>query len=171
MFGIDSDIIVIIIAVILLVLIFKLISEFIVRLIVVLLIAGIGFYFVYFHTDFFEKHKDNMIIQVVDKKVDFVSVFEFQDKFCSKNKKSRTDEIICECIIQPLVNDLKNRFSAKELRVLEKDKTLYLKEIIASLKRNKKDIMKELKNRDAEDVWDNLLKDLRTGKFLDNYTE
>ncbi len=170
MFELDSDIVVIILAVILLGLIFKLISEFLVRIIIVLVVAGVGFYYVYFHTDFFEKHKDSKIVQVVDNKFkgDFVSIFEFQENFCSKSNKSRTDKITCECIIQPLVNDLKSRFSARELRDLEKNKALYFKEILAALKRNKQSILDELDRRNARDVWDNMLKDLRRGKFLNN---
>ncbi len=171
MIELNSDVLVIILAVILLVLVFKLISEFIVRLIVIILFAALGFYYVYFHTDFFEKHKDNMIVQVVEDKMDVVSIFDVEEKFCSKKDKSETDAIACECIIKPLVKDLKRRFSAKELRELKRNKTLYLKEILASLKRNKKDILTELEKRDAKELWDNMLDELRKGKFLDNYVE
>ncbi len=168
MFGISSDLIVLIFLVILLVLVFKLISEFIVRLVVILLFAGLGYYYVYYHTDFFDKHKDNAIVKVVEKKMDFVSIFEFQNDFCSKKNKSRTDEITCECIIKPLVEDLKSRFSDRELKKLQKDKARYLKEILSALKRNKAEILKELDERNARDVWDNMLDELRRGKFLGN---
>ncbi len=168
MFGIDSDLIVLIFVVILLILVFKLISELVVRFVVILVFAGLGYYYVYYHTDFFDKHKDNMIVQVVEDKMDFVSVFDFENNFCDKKNKSKTDEITCECIIKPLVKDLKSRYSDKELRKLQKDKARYLKEILAALKRNKPQILDELDKRGARDIWDNMLKELRRGKFLGN---
>lgn len=163
---VNSDIIVWIIVIVLGILIIKFVVKLFFRLIVILLIAGLGLYYIYNETDLIERNQDSITIELDDIEIGNTSIIELEKKLCTNNLKSRTDSIICECIITPLVNDLKQRFSTQELKELEKDKVRYIKEILAWLKRNKKQILKELKKRNATDVWDNIINELKQGRFL-----
>lgn len=169
MFEINSDILVLAVGLVLGLLIIKLLAKFIFRLVAVILLVIIGLSYTYFYTDFFEEHQDNAIVAAVEDKIDFVSIIEFQQEHCKDGPKSRTDSITCECIIAPLVEDLNSRFSKKEIAELEKNKERYLKEILAALKRNKEEITLELKKRKAVYVWNDMVKNLRRGKFIGNY--
>ena len=169
MFELDSDILVLAVGLILGLLIIKLLAKFIFRLVAVILLLIIGLSYTYFYTDFFEKHQDNAIVAAIEDKIDFVSILEFQKEHCQDGPKSRTDSITCECIIIPLVNDLTSRFTPDEIEALEKNKQRYLKEILAALKRNQKDITAELKKRKATHIWNDMVRNLKRGTFIGNY--
>ena len=166
MFELDSDIFVIVAGIILGLLIIKFLAKFIFRLIGIAVLLLAVLFYTYFYTDFFENHQDNAIVQEVEDKIDFVSVLSFQKEHCVEGPKSRTDSITCECIIAPLVEDLRTKFTDAEIEALEKDKQKYLKEILAALKRNQSEIIRELKKRKAIDVWNKIVRDLKKGRFL-----
>ena len=169
MFEINSDILVLAVGLVLGLLIIKLLAKFIFRLIGVILLLIIGLSYTYFYTDFFEEHSDNPIVAAVEDKIDFVSIIEFQREHCKDGQKSRTDSITCECIITPLVEDLQSKFTIEELDDLEKNKQHYLKEILAALKRNQQEILDELKKREAVHIWNDMVKNLKRGKFIGDY--
>lgn len=169
MFELNSDILVLAVGLILGLLIIKLLAKFIFRLVAVILLLIIGLSYTYFYTDFFEEHQDNAIVAAVEDKIDFVSILEFQKEHCQDGPKSRTDSITCECIIAPLVDDLKSRFSIEELDALEENKERYLKEILVALKRNQSDIKAELKRRKATHIWNDMVRNLKRGTFIGNY--
>ena len=90
--------------------ILKILGKFFFRLVgaVILFIVAAGY--TYFYTDFFKKNQDNIIVQKIEEKKDFVSVIDYQAKNCNKPDMSRRDSVTCECIIAPLVKDLKKKF-------------------------------------------------------------
>jgi len=169
MFEINSDILVLAVGIILGLLIIKLLAKFIFRLVGAIILLLVGVFYTYFYTDFFEEHQDNVIVQAVEDKIDFVSVIEFQQEHCNEGIKSRTDSITCECIIAPLVEDLKSNFTIEEIEAMEKNKQHYLKEILAALKRNQDEIIKDLKRRKAIHIWNDMVRNLKRGKFIGNY--
>ncbi len=169
LFEINSDILILAVGLVLGLLIIKLLAKFILRIIGVAILLILGLSYTYFYTDFFEEHKDNAIIAAVEDKIDFVSVLEFQREHCKDGPKSKTDSITCECIIAPLVEDLQSMFTPEEIEAIEKNKQRYLKEILAALKRNQKNIIKELKKREAVHIWNDMVKNLKRGKFIGNY--
>lgn len=167
MIEVNSDILVLVIGIVLGLLIIKLLAKFIFRLVGTLVLIIIGFSYVYFYTDFFEEHQDNAIVQAIEDKIEVVSVIEFNENHCKKGPKTKTDSITCECIIAPLVKDLNARFSKSELELLMHNKQQYIKEIMAALKRNQSDIIADLKERKAIHIWNNIVKNLKRGKFLE----
>jgi len=110
------------------VLVIKLITRFAFRVfgIAVIAVAGVGY--LYFYTNYFEEHQDNKIVQTIEKHIDVVSLKEFETKHCLGGEMTRSDSIKCECIVKPLLDDLRSKYSEKELEELLANKELYLKE-------------------------------------------
>ena len=152
--------------VLVIVLVIKLITKFAFRVFGIAVIAVIGLGYLYFYTDYFEEHKDNVIVKTIEKQINVVSLKEFEAKHCLGGEMTRPDSIKCECIVQPLLKDLRSRYSEKELDELITNKELYLKELLSALKRNKDTIVKKLKEKGAIDFWNKMVKDLTKGKFL-----
>lgn len=148
----------------------KLLTKFFFRLVGVFILLVIGGGYAYFFTNFFEEHSDNKIVQAVENQMSFVSVIDYQKTHCLQNKPmSRTDSIMCECIIAPVVDDLKSKFTSDEIEELQKDKTRYTKEIVAALKRNESSITENLKKRKAVYVWNTMVRNLKKGVVIGNY--
>lgn len=169
MIEINSDILVIGIGLIIGLLIIKLLTKFLFRAIGIFILIIVGGGYAYFFTDFFEKHSDNAVVQAIEDKIDFVSVIEYQETHCLNGPMSRNDSITCECIISPLVEDLKTNFSGAELEELQKDKKKYMKEIVEALKRNEDEIQEKLKERKALDIWNKMVRNLKKGEIIWNY--
>lgn len=167
MIEINSDILIIAVAAILGILVLKLLTKFIFRAIGLLLLIGGGFFYTYFYTDFFEKHKDNAIVQAVEERIDFISVFDYQKKNCLGELKTRHDSITCECIVEPIINDLIDRYDEDELKELQLNKKEYLEEMYDAVKRNQDEIVAKLKKRKAIDFWNKMVRNLNKGKFLE----
>ncbi len=148
------------------IIIIKLLGKFVFRLIGVLVFAVIGLAYTYFYTDYFVKHKEDIVVQAIEKKINFISIIQYQKEHCDRVMVTRNDSITCQCIVTPIVKDLKERLSNEEIASLEKDKALYLKEILVSLKRNQKEIQFELKERNAIYLWNKLVQNLKQGKML-----
>jgi|GEM_PF-1088661 uncharacterized membrane protein (Fun14 family) len=146
--------------------IIKLLGKFVFRLVGVFILAILGLVYTYFYTDYFVKHKDNKIVQAIEEKVSFMSVIQYQKNRCTGFIKERNDSIICECIVEPLVNDLQGRLSAEQIKAIESDKQLYLKELMTSLKTNQKEIQFRLKERNAIHLWNRMVLSLKQGKMI-----
>jgi energy-coupling factor transporter transmembrane protein EcfT len=169
MFEINSDVLILCAGLIIGLLIIKLITKFLFRAIGVIILLTLGSIYVYFFTNFFEENKDNRIVQHVESKFEFASVLEYQEEHCMDGPKSRIDSITCECIIAPLVNDLKTKFTGDEIEELKKDKQRYKKEIIISLRKNQYEIIEKLKARKAVHIWNKMIRNLKKGKFVGDY--
>lgn len=165
MFEGNSDLIILGIGIIIAILLLKFIGKILFRVVGVIIILGLGLGYLYFFTNFFEEHKDNPIIQKVEEKIEVMSVLEYQRNTCKDGPKTRVDSITCECIIAPLVEELRTKFTGSELSDLELDKQKYLKEIFAALKKHQSEIIDNLKERDAIDIWNRIVKNLKRGKI------
>jgi len=148
------------------ILIIKVVTKFAFKIfgIAILAVAGLGY--LYFYTNYFEEHKDNKIVQAIEKKINVVSLKDFEATHCGGKQMTRTDSIECECFVQPLLKDFRSRYTEQELDELLANKSLYLKELLAALKRNKSVIVEKLERRQAIDYWNKMVKDLKKGKFL-----
>ena len=166
MVEINNDTLILIVGLIFGVFIIKLLGKFVFRLIGVLVLAVLVSTYAYFYTDFFVKHKENKVVQAVEKKIDIVSVIQYQKEHCQGVLLTKNDSVTCECIINPIVEDIKERFTAEEIEALEKNKPVYLKEILESLKKNQKEIQFRLKERNSIYLWNRMVQKLKEGKML-----
>ncbi|MEN8119176.1 MAG: hypothetical protein ABFS35_02470 [Bacteroidota bacterium] len=147
-------------------LVIKLITKSAFRVFGIAVIAVVGLGYLYFYTDYFEEHQDNKIVQTIEKHINVVSLKEFEAKHCKGSEMTRSDSIQCECIVQPLLKDLRSKYSEKELDELLTNKDQYLKELLAALNRNRETIIKKLKEKKAVEFWNKMMKNLKKGKFL-----
>jgi len=154
--------------VLVIILVIKLIAKFAFRVFGIAVIAVIGLGYLYFYTDYFEEHQDNIIVKTIEKHINIVSLKEFEAKKCFGKDMTRSDSIKCECIVQPLLKDFRSKYTEKELDELLANKELYLKELLSALKRNQKTIVKRLKEKEAIDFWNKMMKNLKKGKFLED---
>lgn len=148
-------------------LVIKMVTKFAFRVFGVAVIAVVGLGYLYFYTDYFEEHQDNLIVKTIEKHINVVSLKEFEAKHCQGGEMTRSDSIKCECIVQPLLTDFRLKYSEAELDELISNKELYLKELLAALNRNKDVIVKKLKEKNAIDFWNKMVKNLKKGKFLE----
>jgi energy-coupling factor transporter transmembrane protein EcfT len=146
--------------------IIKLLGKFMFRLVGVGIILIVCFVYTYFYTNFFNENPDNAVVQKIEEKIDFLSVIDYQEKHCNCPNMTKRDSITCECIVDPVVKDLKSNLSEEELTELKKDKQKYRKEFIAALKRNQDTIQKKLRERNAIYVWNLMVRDLKKGFTL-----
>jgi len=153
------------IGLVVIVLIIKFVAKMIFKLIGLVIIIAIAIGYMYFYTDYFETHKDNKIINAITDNINVKSLKDYEKQFC-KDGKSEIDLIKCKCIIKPLLNDLKSKYSKKELKELFKNKAAYIKELIAAITRNKEKIKKLLDENNASYLWDETSENLQKGKFL-----
>jgi hypothetical protein len=148
------------------IIIIKLLGKFVFRLVGVAVLAIFLLTYTYFYTDFFVEHKENKVVQAIEKKIEIVSIMEYQKKHCNGVILTRNDSITCECIVEPLVKDMKERLSKEEIKALDTNKQLCLKELMTSLKRNEKEIQFNLKERNAIYLWNKMVLNLKQGKMI-----
>ncbi|MFN8258458.1 MAG: hypothetical protein U0W24_22410 [Bacteroidales bacterium] len=147
--------------------IIKLLGRFLYRVVGVLILLVAVLVYTYFFTDYFVEHPESKVGQMMDEKMGFVSVVRYQKEHCLGSKPmTRKDSITCECIVAPLVRDLKERLTEAEINELEKDKKLYFNEVMTSLKRNEKEIQFNLKERNAIYLWNKMVLNLKEGKVI-----
>jgi energy-coupling factor transporter transmembrane protein EcfT len=166
MVNIDNESIILIIIIIVGLVVIKLLGRMMFRLVGVAVLFLIILLYTYFYTNFFENNQDNTIVQKIEEKIDFLSVIDYQEKHCGQPGMTHRDSIRCECIIDPLVKDLKEKYSTEELNELKKDKQKYRKELVDALKRNQEEIQQKLKNRNAINIWYLMVKDLKKGILI-----
>lgn len=143
-----QTIIIAIVAVIAIVLLIKLFKKILRTVLILLVVAGLAFY-IFAYSNIFSgpgSHKK-------------YSVEYLKDKFCT-DMQTQKDSVKCEMIITPIYNDMKSAYTDEELLALEKNPIDYFKALNQAIKRNKKDIMKNLAKNKQEDLWDNFIKDI-----------
>jgi len=165
-----ENLIAIAVAIIVGIMVIKLLTKLVFRVLGIAIIAAVGLGYLYFYTDYFENHQDNKIVKAVEnqieKHIQLASLIEYEKKHCNGKEQTKSDSIKCECIVQPLLDDLRSKYSNEELQALMKDKDAYLKELLAALKRNQDFIIHKLKQRQATKFWNEMVQDLKKGKFL-----
>lgn len=164
MVQVNNETIILIICMILGIIIIKFLGRSLFRVIGVIVLIVIVLIYTYFYTNFFVEHKENKVVHLVENKMQFTSIFQFQKKHCQGVMRTRKDSITCECIVTPLINDMTERLSEEEIKTLESNKQLYLKELMTSLKKTQKEIQFNLKERNAIYLWNKMVLNLREGK-------
>ena len=95
--------------------------------------------------------------------VDVMTEYTLEDLsnlYC-KNDMSKTDKLKCECFVQPLMQDMKSRFTGDELEILRTKRAKYAIEIAKSY-RNKRNIIKQkLKDNNAVHLLKEIKSDLK----------
>jgi energy-coupling factor transporter transmembrane protein EcfT len=166
MVEINNESLILVVIVVVGLVIIKLLGKFTFRIVgAVILLLGI-FIYTYFYTNIFSKNQDNKVVQKIEEKINFLSVIDYQAKHCGESGMTHNDSLRCECIIDPLVKDLKANYTEDELNELKKDKQKYRKELVAALKRNQGEIIQKLKERNAIYIWNLMVKDLKKGVLI-----
>ena len=154
------------------ILIIRFIAKLLFKVVGLGIVAVFAAGYMYFYTDYFETHDDNLIVKTVGEKIkdttnkwNVKSLKEFEKKFC-EDGKTENDAIKCKCIIIPIVEDLNAKFTDEELKELYKDKSAYLKELLASITRNQSKIKRLLEENNASHLWNKTVKNLQKGQFL-----
>ncbi len=87
---------------------------------------------------------------------------ELHNKYC---QTSSDDRIKCECILDPLMSDIYTKYSPEEINKISKDKIESLRIISKSVAKNKSQIMKCLKENNADSLWYSFLSELKNFDF------
>jgi len=83
-------------------------------------------------------------------------VREMKQKYCAGNQK----EAKCNCILTPLLNDITSKHSSIDLIEVKTNKVESVKIIFESLKNNKTEIQRCLKEKNAIAEWDNFVNEV-----------
>ncbi len=106
-----------------------------------------------------------IVIDNPEEDISFVQVMtdytldDLERLYC-KNGTSKTDAIKCKCIITPLSNDMKSRFSSHELKHIKNNRIRYIFELIKSFRNQKSKIKQKLKSNNASHLLKNFGKDI-----------
>ncbi len=161
-----TNVIIVSLAFITVILILKFIVKKLFKIIGFFIVVAALFAYLY-TTGVISYNKDNKIMKKVKETVKMdISLSDLKTKYCSGNL-SKDDKIKCECIIEPLYKDLTSRFSNKELDDLKDNKLKLLRVFTETINRNKDEIKKRLKEKDASYLWDDFMSEIKSGKILD----
>ena len=148
----SETLIIIVIAAILMVLAIKILKR-IAKTIFSVIIVAAALSVIYLYTDTFEEM--GLI------KSDFAfSIDEFQNSYCA-NQNNFHDSIKCKVIVEPIVSDLKKRYTAAQLEKMEHDKKEILNALRISVQNQKPFIHEKLKELNALHLWNDFLSDMR----------
>lgn len=140
-----QTIIIIVIAIIIGILILKFLSKIAFKVILLILVIALVVYFLLFW--------QGGQLDLGNK--DFIMI-ELQQKYCQDDKNLAK----CKCIIDPVMNDIRQEYSNRELLELQQDKLKSLRVILKSLNEKKDEIRQCLKENDALYVWDDFVDEI-----------
>jgi len=135
-------------AIVLLVALFFLLKKIIRILLISIVIFGLLYYVFIF---------SNILKPNSHKKYSIESI---KEKFCT-DMQTFNDSVRCELIIDPIYNDIKSKFTEEQLLDLEKNPVEYFNVLNDAIKRNKKDILKNLAKNKQEQLWNKFISDLK----------
>ncbi|MFT5512511.1 MAG: hypothetical protein ACI8SE_000909 [Bacteroidia bacterium] len=118
-------------------------TKFLLKLVGWVLIIGLGIYALYhFGVGPFEQNP--------------ISIQTWESKYCDNQE----DMVTCDCIVNPIKNDLESRFTVDELLEIEKDRAQLLYVVQRSFTAVKPQIQRCLGNANAENALENFKNDL-----------
>jgi hypothetical protein len=94
-------------------------------------------------------------------------LYELQSKYCTE----KLDTVKCECIINPLVADLKAEYTPEQLADFSKDPVKSAEVMIKLLNENKNEITACLKAKNANYVWGDFINDIKSLKLGEKFIE
>ena len=144
------DIIVVIVGIIVLAVIIKKVTKILLKIIGFLFVTGFVIFVLFFwHGGLVNLNYKNFMLK------------DLKKKYCTE----QVDIVKCDCIIKPLLKDVKSKHSFEELNRLEKDKIAAIKVIFKSAKEKKDEIMECLKENEATEKWDEVMDELKGFKI------
>lgn len=143
----ETNVIVIIAAIIIGFIVLKFITKVIVKLISVAVVAGFIIFVLFYWGGGGVLNTGNTGFMLD----------ELEQKYCHE----QVSEIKCNCIIEPISNDVRSRFNKQEIAELQQNKMKSMRVLLMSALRNKAQIQKCLRDNNALDEWDKFMKDLK----------
>lgn len=141
------DVIILIVVIIVGIILIKVIAKVLFKIIIFLAIVGAICYLLFFYNGGF----------VNTGKKEFI-LYELQSKYCT----DKYDSVKCECIINPLIVDLKEKYTSEQIEGLSKDPVKTGKVLIQILNDNKVEIKACLKVKHADSAWEDFVKDIKS---------
>ncbi|MEA2042842.1 MAG: hypothetical protein U9N85_09855 [Bacteroidota bacterium] len=147
------------IAVVLLIILVKLVAKNAIK--VAAVVVGIAALGIYLFVVFGNANEDIKFAEVLTE----YTLEDLSNLYCNTDM-SETDIIKCECIVQPLLQDMKSRFSNEELNNLRERRIKYAAEIAKSYKNQKENIKAKLKKENSLHLLDEIKSDLKNKSKL-----
>ncbi len=151
-----------IVALVVVILILKFAAKNIVKLLgLAVVLAGLGLYL-------FLKVGNN------DKDIKFAEVLteytidDLHGAYCT-DKTLKADSLKCVCIIEPLYDDIHERFNATEIEQMRRKRIKFATELVRSYQNKKEVIKQKLKENKAEGLLDEFKDDIINRKFKANF--
>ena len=137
--------------------IIKFIAKNIIKFIgITVLVVAFGFYLWYVFGD----SQNGNIAKIVS-----FSPAAIHTAYC-EDMKTHSDSLKCECIVEPIYEDLKQRLSADELKSMKNDKIKFITEVRESINNKKQEIKNKLKDRQAGYLWDEFKQEIKNGDII-----
>lgn len=141
-----KTILTIVIGLIVLFIIIKFFTKVLAKIIAFVIVAGLILYILfYWNGGIINAGKEKFIL------------YELQDKYCVE----KLDTVKCECIIKPLINDIKANHTTEEILKLKDNRIKAFEILIESLNREKENIKQCLKENDSGFELDEFINDLK----------
>jgi hypothetical protein len=150
------SIILLAIAVIIGILLIKFVAKIFFKVLIFLAVAGIICYLIFFYTGGNRNSGEKTFM-----------LYSLQEKYCA----GKLDTVKCECIINPLLNDLNKKYKSEEIAEISKDPAKTVEVLVKLLSENRTDIKACLKEKNAEHDWNEFIGDIKSLKFGDKFRD
>lgn len=88
------------------------------------------------------------------------SIEVIKQKYCEQ-MQTHEDSVKCLYVITPIYNDIKGRYTEEQLLNYEKKPLEYYQILNTSMKRNKKQIIKDLTRQKEKQLWSSFVRELK----------
>lgn len=85
-------------------------------------------------------------------------IYDLEQKYCVE----KYDTVKCDCIIQPLKDDIESKYTAEELEALKGKQKESLNILMNSYRENQESIHECLKENNSGDAWKEIIEDLKS---------
>ena len=140
-----QNIIIIIVAIVIGLLLLRFVTKMILKIIVFVMILGLAAYLLFFASG---------RLKISDNPEDIL--IGLQEKYCNE----RLDTVKCECIVFPLLRDLRARYEEEQINELSEDPVKTSRIFLQLIKQNKAEIKECLKKHDTKFTLKDLLDDI-----------
>ncbi len=138
----------VVMSVVLIFFIVKIFGKIVKKILVLAVVLGLGFYL------FFYSNSSSQSGEHKKYSIDYL-----KEKMCSEMITAK-DTVYCSKILTPIYDDIKSKYSNKELLELEKNPVKYFKILNEAIKNNKEKILRNLAKDNQQDLWNNFINDV-----------
>lgn len=85
-------------------------------------------------------------------------IYDLEEKYCEE----KMDTVKCNCIIQPLKEDIESKYTAEELDEIKNDRSESLEILMNSIRENQESIKECLQENKSGNAWNEFLDDLKS---------